>query len=324
MTIILLLKIYIFFIIKVNKEKVEGKVMTFEELMKCNKLNEDRFNDLMEKVLANAIVPFFGSGFSASAVGYPTWKELLLDLAEEQKQEVQNEISQMLDGSNCDFEQAATKLCEKYGENNFRDRIQTIFSPNNLKNKDIPKSIKLIVDVFKNTIVTTNYDKVIEKIYRDNGVNIDIIEPKDPYTSSHSKQSLQQSDQIIIKLHGDIRDKKNFIITLNDYNEAYGKNEIDLSKPLPQILSKILKSKIILFLGCGLQSDRMLKVLDKCNENATYYALVELPDNDEKFLERDYYLGNKSIRRIWYPYQQHKEALEVFLSEIYSRKKKRI
>lgn len=237
---------------------------------------------------------------------------------------MQNEISEMLDGSNCDFEQAATKLCEKYGENNFRNRIKTIFSPNNLKNKDIPKPIKLIVDVFKNTIVTTNYDKVIEKIYRDNGVNIDIIEPKDPYKSSHSKQSLQQSDQIIIKLHGDICDKKNFIITLNDYNKAYGEDEIDLSKPLPQILSKILESKIILFLGCGLQSDRMLKVLDKCNENATYYALVELPDNEEEFLERDYYLGNKNIGCIWYPYQQHKEALEVFLSEIYSRKKKRI
>lgn len=46
--------------------------MTFEELMKCNEDNENYFNDLMEKVLANAIVPFFGSGFSASAVGYPT------------------------------------------------------------------------------------------------------------------------------------------------------------------------------------------------------------------------------------------------------------
>src|SRR5262249_58871219 len=103
----------------------------------------------------------------------------------------------------------------------------------------------LIAELFTDTVITTNYDRLIEEAF-DTGANnafqvingVNALE--DPATDRVS----------IIKLHGDVRTPGNCIVSKNQYDQAYGNNEIDLSRPIPKLLDYYYKNSSLLFLGC--------------------------------------------------------------------------
>ncbi len=133
----------------------------------------------------------------------------------------------------------------------------------------------------------------------------------------------------VIKLHGDVA-KEEFVLAEKEYSRAYGCDEIDFSRPMPALLRDVLLSRIVLFLGCSLENDRTMELIDSaCSEGCMSFALLPLPEDaknaddpwkpnikdNKTFVKRSEFLHQKNIIPIWYPRDQ-KQSLKIFLKEL--------
>lgn len=306
--------------------------MTFDDLMNCCEDNKYNFRNLMKCLNANSIIPVFGSGISANL--YPTWRNLLIKIAH--KQGIKKEVNNFL---NTDELEDAAEYIYNYMNGNrssaFYRQLEDIFNPEDFNLAKLPEELKLIPAIFKNSIMTLNFDVVLEKIFESEKINIEKVFLQSEFFKTRIDSSLPKSERLLIKLHGDIRYKNSLIFTKSSYDEAYGETNIDLDKIMPKMLKDILESKVILFIGCGLKDDRIMKVLECCSSNATYYALIELPKEtvnkgnpfepklrnnttDElikAYQDRKNYIDRHNIIPIWFPYEQY-DAVPVFLKEL--------
>ena len=79
------------------------------------------------------------------------------------------------------------------------------------------------------------------------------------------------------------------ILTKSEYRKQYGSEDafpINLSLPLPHLLQAILKYRPLLFLGCSLNQDRTVHVLEQVSQQFQYikpYAIVEKPKSEQRF-----------------------------------------
>jgi hypothetical protein len=96
-------------------------------------------------------------------------------------------------------------------------------------------------------------------------------------------RNLQQGESILLKLHGDVSDSADRILSRAAYREHYADEAgtgLDFNKPLPKLLRQMLLGRVILFLGCGLKEDRPVKVLElvaKELPSITHFALGSGP-----------------------------------------------
>ncbi len=300
--------------------------MKFQEIMACHKDNEDAYKQLAECVAKNNIVPFIGAGLSAWK--YPAWSNLLTDMASDYG--IEDEVKTMLD--NAQYEEAASKLEEEMTTFDFIRALEQKYDPNELKNVQLPEIYKHITSLWRGNIVTTNFDRILEKAYRDAKIDLDAITPYDVF-NNRVEAVIQQNRNLIIKLHGDVNDKDNMVLTKNKYDECYGVKEVDKTLPMPKALERILQARQLLFLGCSLHKDRTMQVIQAVS-NCTHFAILPLPEetkNDKNsmtpnlkdengvlyksYLERRKYLANHNIVRIWYPSGEH-DAVEVILKQL--------
>ena len=97
--------------------------------------------------------------------------------------------------------------------------------------------------IFRNLILTTNFDEVIEK-----------LTPRNLQDVKLSHKRIACGEPTLIKLHGDVA-LRDFVLTEQAYNNVYGRYVLDIRLPLPSFLRDVLLSRIILFLGCSLEDD---------------------------------------------------------------------
>jgi hypothetical protein len=74
----------------------------------------------------------------------------------------------------------------------------------------------------------------------------------------------------------------------------------------------------VLFLGCGLQQDRTMRVLE--NISAQFrsigpFAILEAPENIDDLPSRARWLSERNIRPIWYPHGRH-DLIEILLRHL--------
>ncbi|WP_300344558.1 SIR2 family protein [uncultured Oscillibacter sp.] len=278
----------------------------------------------------NVVVPFLGAGISKN-YGYPGWNEFLRSQAQN------NDLPEILNllESN-EYEKAASKLHERLNGSMEFMLMQT-FGDHRYKNAGENPEIEFIPKIFRSLILTTNFDEVIELLYAK--VNGEYIEKLTPMTLS-SKKVIQKriacGEPTLIKLHGDIATRE-FVLTEQEYNTAYGAHVLDTRLPLPEFLHDVLLSKIILFLGCSLEDDRTLRVVEQSQiDGSMSFALLQLPaetENEadpwtpkleisakehENLAKRQAFLNEHNIIPIWYPYKKY-EALKIFLMALAHR-----
>ena len=300
-----------------------------ETLKRLYKMNAQHFDRIVNHIKNKNISPFFGAGFSGAA--YPSWTNLFKEMAKPFPN-CRDEINKLL--KNGEFEEAASLLCEEMGEYDFLNELYEIFGKHTLAEsmKKISDTRKAIPKLFSCPLITTNVDQVLEEIYN---FRLSVITPHTDYHVPHTERSLQNSDLVLFKLHGDIEDKDHIIFTKEAYDNVYG-SEYENST-LKNTLIQIFNSKIILFIGCSLETDRVLKVLESCCKNHDYYAVVELPEEtkneinpfeplllspdgseNEAYSKRRKFMSAHHINCIWYPYRQF-EALDLILDELQNR-----
>ncbi len=239
----------------------------FDDMMDYGE-NRERFNDLKRKL--DTIVPFVGAGLSVP-FGFPQWGKFLLDCCSHNSS-IQDEVENILNSGKPDcYEVAASYLSEELTKENpdfFYQKIQEVF------NKDIPSRpespIMLFRSLFKKSIITTNFDKVIEEC----------IHYESIFTSQEDKFSeiLKGSTYpIVLKLHGDVSNTKDIILTKEQYDKSY------LNDPkFQEKFTDLLKCKTFLFLGCSLDQDRTMEFMSRSKslESTRYiknYAFMASP-----------------------------------------------
>lgn len=110
----------------------------------------------------------------------------------------------------------------------------------------------------------------------------------------------------IVKLHGDILRPAHCILSKNQYDRAYGVKRLDMTLPIPKLLSYYYRNSSLLFLGCSLNKDRTMEVFQavkKQDENSDipqHFSIEQAPEDEQKLVERNAQLSSLGITAIWF------------------------
>jgi len=265
--------------------------------------NLDHFFQLVTCLEKDSVVPFIGAGLSVEG-GFPTWKEHLINQG--RTAGLDNfHVEDLLNSGK--YELIIEEIENKVGKPVFIQEIRDAF----LKTGSLTNTILLVSELFKDTVITTNYDNLIEQAYdigEENNVNV-------------------------IKLHGDIANPIKCILSKNQYDEAYGVNELNISLPIPKKLLHQYRENSLLFLGCSLNNDRTVEVFKKIKDDSgdtdlpQHFSLEQTLNSEEELASRNAYLASIGITPIWFEQEQFEYVeyiLELAINELRYKKSKTV
>ncbi|UEB31410.1 SIR2 family protein [Haemophilus influenzae] len=269
--------------------------------------NRNRFIRLKELFKEKKIIPFIGAGMSMST-GLTSWSEFLRSVQQETRTD-RFYFEDLL--SQGEFEEAAQYL-DDCSPSHLQEQLDNIFGRKYLFN-EINGVICLLPKFFNNTpIITTNYDNILSTVYQKcdypfsdelNGLYLE-----DLYNKLLDKQNF------LLKIHGTFDKPQNRILTKNDYDKHYN----DQTSKLKNCVESLFSSSL-LFIGCSLTIDRLIKALaeivqEKGSENLPrhYAFLFSDPKKDVNRINKKEELAKSNIFPIWYD-GDHDESIEALL-----------
>jgi hypothetical protein len=126
-----------------------------------------------------------------------------------------------------DYEEIVDDIERARGPGVFVQELRDAFSRTGI----IPNAIYLLAELFPDTIITTNYDRLIEQAFDTGGGRpVELLTPATIATLPDPTKTT------VIKLHGDARAAAGCILSKNQYEIAYGLGVIDRALPIPQVL----------------------------------------------------------------------------------------
>jgi hypothetical protein len=251
-------------------------------------------------------VLFAGSGLSAWGK-LPTWKGLLEDIVKGIRDDEPDnrdlpELDQLL---------KLEKLLDiaDYCKEKLGGRYNEILSERVRGDAgEIPETHRIITQLPFAAVVTTNYDKLLERAYAENS--------SWPKTPTHLDAAslgtlLFDGSFFILKAHGDIDRPDTLVLTRRDYREIIHSNPA-----ISSIFSAILLTKAILFVGYSLNDPDFRLLLDRPlttfkGDIPERYSLMSGVGS----VEQDVLWRTARIRIIPYPEGQHTDVLD-FLSTL--------
>jgi tetratricopeptide (TPR) repeat protein len=268
------------------------KELTFKDIMSFSFENEEVFEELTSFCINGKIVPYIGSGLSYFA-DFPTWSEFINPLYKD--------CFGVDKPNSMDFIVAADEIEQKLGKEEFSNRIYITMGGNttyaeweDILKKAKTQAISIIPKLFFGTIVTTNFDQIIEHIYKD----IPDFDIAFPNHLGKIEQIIQKRKRLLYKIHGCVSDIENVIFTKTKYNEEYYS-----SSNLVKSLSILFQGYNFLFLGCGLEItigtiDEPIKLWIDLKSDKHHFAI--LPCNKSNLKDRRSELERQNIYPIFY------------------------
>lgn len=242
----------------------------------------EEFKKQYIKAIQNGTAAVFaGAGLSRSS-GFVDWKELLRDLADAVKLDINRES---------DLVEVAQYYCnERGGRAEINNRILNQFISDSKENE----SMNILSSLPIATYWTTNYDSLIENTLRRKSKLVDVkIAPNSLATS------LDQRDAIVYKMHGDYMTPTDCVITKDDFETYNQKRQL-----FTTALQGDLVTKTFLFIGFSFEDPNLKYVLSRIrvllNENTrTHYCFLKQINKGEYTDLGDYYYDcNKQTLRI--------------------------
>lgn len=272
---------------------------------------------ISELAKARTIVPFVGAGMSSGI--YPMWSEFLeqFDLLPSER----DQVHQFLNAGK--FEEAASYIFA-ISKRLFIDTVKDVFSPSHLSEKNFSPALRILPQIADDMVLTTNLDEVLEHVWQDERKEFDAIIMPD--YEDQFNQAIAEGNQILIKLHGTVKESSKYVLTKEQYDEYYGvdsENTINFNKSFPRDLGRAMQSKTLLFLGCSLKNDRVLHILKQIagwNEHVKHYALLATEKNEEENTYRERELAKYGIFPIWFPHKDY-NCIAIILAELLQLKK---
>lgn len=265
--------------------------------------NLQRFDQLVERLEASDVVPFIGAGLSKTG-GFPTWEDHLRSQGRTAGIGAPR-IEDLL--ARGEYETIIAEIEASRGRDVFTQEIRDVFS----RTGQITDITLLVTELFPDTVITTNYDRLIEQAF-DTGA-------KDAFQVINGLNALTEpeADRVsIIKLHGDIKTPGRCVLSKNQYDEAYGNGGIDLSRPIPKLLEYYYKNSCLLFLGCSLNNDRTVQVFRAIKKEVgdipiQHFAIEQAPETEKELSDRNAYLASLGITGIWFEKGQFEYVEEM-------------
>jgi len=263
--------------------------------------NEQRFNQLIERLADDMVVPFIGAGISVGG-GFPTWTDHLRQqgrTAGIPDDDIETWLSQG------DYERVIAHIETIHGAEVFAQEIRDVFT----KTGSIEGITLRLSELFSDTLITTNYDRLLEQVF-DTGE-----EPVVQVINGMTAMEQPEAEKVtIIKLHGDIQHPQRCILGKAQYDQAYGEEALDLERPIPKVLQYYFKNSSLLFVGCSLQNDRTIQVFREVKETSgdfdfpQHFAIEQAPEDMADLVRRNGELARLGITAIWYPAGQYEQV----------------
>lgn len=266
--------------------------------------NNGRFRKLQEIFRRSAIIPFVGAGLSIPS-GYTSWTAFLYRVLNETRIPPA-EFDELIKSGY--YEEAAQILSDNLPSGSFLEQIENEFGTK----REIVGPVQRLPYLFKNAVITTNFDSVVSKCYYYANLNFDKellgADAKD------LSRELGENKRVLVKLHGEADSSRNRVFTKSEYDHHYSNQSI-----LEDVI-EVISSKTLLFLGCSLSIDRTIQALTnivqrKGSENVPrHYAFLQLQDEEERLARRDL-LNAANIYPIWYT-DDHNKCIEALLEKL--------
>lgn len=171
--------------------------------------------ELIQKIAEDKCIAFVGAGLSAGA-GLPLWDKLLEQMIE--WSETRHiplldiaELHQLIKEK--DFLTVADTVIEQMGDGRFREFMTGLFRRSGL----VPtETHKLLPQIRFESLLTTNYDKLIESAYTTvlNGASVPVFTPLD---NPELAGALQGNEFHILKTHGTIDRIDSIVLSRHQY-----------------------------------------------------------------------------------------------------------
>ncbi|MDD1621897.1 MAG: SIR2 family protein [Methylococcaceae bacterium] len=257
------------------------------------------FLDLVDTIRSWRIAPFVGAGLSKSC-GYPMWGEALRKIAQKLDGLEVQDIEPLM--AQYDYLQAAQVLNDASAQ-----QVQHFIRTEFQQRRAIKGPVTLLPELANGCIVTTNFDTVIEDLFRD------LKQPLDGYmhgtqAGNNFVQRLLRGERCILKLHGDAGQANTHVFTQAQYQAAYGGaggEPFAFQNQLPRALRQIFISHSLLFLGCSLEQDKTLDLFKSVVDEGAFeipdhFALLNEPATPQERTRKEARLLQLKIRPLWY------------------------
>lgn len=282
----------------------------FDEIMEYHPDNWKVYDEI--KQFLPKLVPFVGAGLTQFV--YCSWPTALEKFSD--KLTNRTDKQKALDLIKAKRYLDCAQLLENLRTpNNLAHDIAQLFSANKLeqnREKLRTEPIILLPALFPDLVLTTNFDETLETVYEESSHSFQrVFLPGHPELL---KQFIRQGGTHgLFKLHGtltgELIEYEKIVFTRYQYNKHYKK-----FSPLTRDLKSCFKHRIMLFLGCSLENDRTMELLQNVIRfGNTHYAIIDCEQSkrDEKIRQ----LGKKHIRAILYEQGCH-EAVRVILEHL--------
>lgn len=269
--------------------------------------NAPRFEQLKRTYKAGGTIPFVGAGTSIPC-GYPGWTGFLFQICAESHVS-EDDLRELLEKG--EYEQAAQILHDDLGAALFNENLESVFS----SEKEPAGAIHYLPLLYPgSSIITTNYDRLIEQAYKGVQQGFDVIR----YGRSLAEcvRLMAAGSRMLLKLHGECDQAEDRVLLKNEYDLAYADGAA-----VEIFFNRVLFGKSLLFIGCSLTVDRtikaMMNVVHKYGSKTLprHYTLLELKDSDDR-VARKKALASANIFPIWYPEDDHEESIEALFLKL--------
>jgi hypothetical protein len=300
-----------------DRSLYEQEARRFDQEQKARVLNTDQFrsnllvfDELRRSCRRGFVIPFVGAGMSKSA-GLPDWKEYLLGLCDDVGLDAVA-MRERLEAQ-ADFEGAMNDIVQKLTINRFERDFERNFSVAD----EVSGAVALLPKLFDGSVITTNFDRVIERVYEDAG------KPFEEKVTGRGRanaffRAIPAGQRYLLKLHGNIDNAAERALNQDEYSAAYGNaGDINMTFPLPRLLKRLFTSYSFLFLGCSLTADRTVHTFvrvtgDEGPDNLPHhYAVVACPAEAAGRRAIDQRLADAHITPLWYPDGEHEHVEQI-------------
>lgn len=271
--------------------------------------NRERFFDLVDAIRKDAVVPFVGSGMS-NPTGFPLWGaflKLLCGLSHLPEEELESILQ------TGDFEQAASAIQAKMTKRLFDEQIEHTFRIREIS--QIRGAVRYLPHIFKKDAITLNYDNILELVFQDNEVTFNQVLAGGDIPNFRRLST--NGERCLIKFHGDRARPETRVLTAEEYERVYVKDE-----RVRESLIELFRNSRLLFLGCSLTIDRTMNVFkeiaDRDPDTPRHIAFLKYSDDGTR-VARENFLTERSIFPIWYECDSdncHDEKIEALLVKI--------
>lgn len=247
------------------------------------------------------IVPFVGAGLSVD-FGVPSWPQFLTDAAEfhDSPDKVLGEIKAGR------LIQAATLLAKD--PDRFQAMVAGAFGGAIRARPPARFAVGRLPMLASGPVITTNFDSVLEYVFRAADAPFErVITGTEP---DNVIRAMQRNEHALIKIHGDATDRTARVFTGLEYDAQY--------TGISKLARVMFTNRPLLFLGCSLDKDRTLDVLEAIHQEIpglAHYGVLAGSYSIAKTRRRRDELARYGINPLWFVPGEFQRVAEI-LSEL--------